>query len=416
MKRDQDQRVTILGAGIVGLCTALSLEKAGIAVQLIDSAAPGQGTSFGNDGVISPWSVVPQSVPGIWRHLPGWLLKVDGPVTVRPAYFPKLLPWAMRFLDAGKIARVRDISNAMMAMNQSNVALYKDILRGTGEESLIRDSYYVHAFREPEKANINGLEYSIRRDKGAQLQQIDDAELHALEPALSKQFKTAILIKNQARTLSPGRISQVIADQLKGFQTPIIQNRVVSIYPHHSNVWNIQTDTGLLQSSKVVIAMGAWSAELLKPLGINIPLEAERGYHAEFGNTKLSLTHSVMDMDLKMVASSMENGIRIAGTAEFAGLDYPANNKRITRLVAMAKNMLPGLGDNQPSTWMGSRPSLPDSLPCIGEIAGHSGLYAAFGHSHYGLMMAPRTGQIITDLISGNTIDIDLKPFRTDRF
>jgi len=128
------------------------------------------------------------------------------------------------------------------------------------------------------------------------------------------------------------------------------------------------------------------------------------------------LNNSVMDMDLKMVASSMEEGVRIAGTAEFAGLDYPKNQKRISGLVLMTARMLPGLAGCEPSVWMGTRPSLPDSLPCIGEFPGYPGLIAAFGHSHYGLMMAPKTGLIVSDLIIGKDPEIDLTSFKPDRF
>ncbi len=408
--------VTVLGAGIVGLCTALALQKTGFQVRIIDADAPGKGTSFGNAGVISPWSVVPQSMPGIWRHIPGWLLREDGPIFVRPRYFPVLIPWGLRFLNAGKLAKVREISTAMAAMNESNIELYREILKQSGDLHLVKESNYVHAFRDPDKLNLDSLEYSMRRQKGAELETIGESELHALEPALSSEFKAAVLIKNQARALSPLKISEAIARQLKSGGADFVQQKVLEIKPASKGGWKIKTDSQKFHSPKLVVALGAWSAKLLKPLGLNIPMEAERGYHAEFAGTGISLNNSVMDMDLKMVASSMEGGVRIAGTAEFAGLDFPENQNRINGLVAMTFRMLPALSGCEPSVWMGSRPSLPDSLPCIGEISGHPGLMAAFGHSHYGLMMAPKTGQIISDLVIRKDPGIDITPFKTDRF
>jgi D-amino-acid dehydrogenase len=130
----------------------------------------------------------------------------------------------------------------------------------------------------------------------------------------------------------------------------------------------------------------------------------------------VTLNHSVMDMDMKFVASSMNDGLRVAGTAEFAGLDAPINKKRLDGLVKLARNLLPDLAEGGIETWSGQRPSLPDSLPCIGEIEGYPGLIAAFGHSHYGLMMAPKTGRIVADLITNTPSNTDLSPFAATRF
>lgn len=121
-------------------------------------------------------------------------------------------------------------------------------------------------------------------------------------------------------------------------------------------------------------------------------------------------------MDMKFVTSSMSKGLRTAGTAEFAGLDASINHKRLDGLVKLARALLPDLNDKQTSTWSGQRPSLPDSLPCISEIKGLPGLIAAFGDSHYGLMMAPKTGQFVADVITGARNNTDLSPFSATRF
>jgi D-amino-acid dehydrogenase len=164
------------------------------------------------------------------------------------------------------------------------------------------------------------------------------------------------------------------------------------------------------------VAAGAWSARLLAPLGLRLPLEAERGYHVMFADPGVTLNNSVMDTDRKFVASSMEDGLRAAGTAEFAGLDAAPDPRRAETIAQVARQMLPGLAEAAVTTWSGVRPSFPDSLPVIGEIKGHAGLYGAFGHSHYGFMMAPRTGRIMADLLRGAGPNIDLGPYRADRF
>ena len=304
----------------------------------------------------------------------------------------------------------------MAVLNQNNVGLYRQLLKGSGHEKLIRDSYYMHAFRQLQQASLEGLEYAIRRDKGADLELIGQQELQTLEPALSDQFKAAILIKGQARALSPGKIGQVLMEKFIRSGGEFKQARVKRLRAGHDAEWNIEIDSATILARQVVVSTGAWSGDLLKPLGIKVPLEAERGYHLCFPDPAIELNHSVMDMDLKIVASSMQGGLRAAGTAEFAGLDSPANTKRVKSLQNCVKSMLPDLNTANAGSWMGTRPSMPDSLPCIGKVSGRSGLYTAFGHGHYGLMMAPKTGEIIADLVLDKPSAIDLSPYSLERF
>ncbi|XXK22679.1 NAD(P)/FAD-dependent oxidoreductase [Arenicellales bacterium nBUS_48] len=413
---DSNQNVIVLGGGIVGICTALYLAESGLRVRLIDRHEPGQGASSGNAGVISPWSIIPQSTPGLWKQVPGWLIKKDGPVAIRAAYLPKLLPWAVRFFNNGQFNKVVTVVDAMEALNRNNVKHFRDLLKNTQSGHLIRDSYYVHAFRRANEACLDSFDYMLRRDKGAEIERINRKELQQLEPALSREFNSAIIIKGQARALSPNSLARALLAKFIDLGGVVIQDQIDHISPHPTGWWTVRGQHSPYQCTRLIVAMGAWSKNLLKPLGIRVPLEAERGYHIEFQQTDIELNNSVMDMDLKMVASSMQQGIRVAGTAEFAGLDAPANTRRAAGLISAAKKMLPGVADLPVSHWMGSRPSTPDSLPCLGQIPDHDGLYAAFGHSHYGLMMAPRTGQVIRDLILGIDPGIDLQPYQINRF
>ncbi len=409
-------KVIIIGAGIVGICTALSLQEKGIETQLIDRDLPGQGASHGNAGIISPWSIIPQSTPHLWKKIPSWILNANGPASVKLGYIPQLLPWAVEFLKQGKLERVIAHSNAMEILNKNCIDLYRQHLQETTHQNLIKDCYYVHAYRNEQQADLSKLEYQIRIKKGAELTRIGSTELKHLEPALSTDFKAAILIKGQARATSPGKIGFALSEKFKRLGGNILKENVVSLRPDGHSSWLVTTNDQQIVADKVIVAAGAWSTKLLKPLGIHIKMEAERGYHVNFPNPEVSLTHSIMDMDMMSVASSMGEGLRLAGTAEFAGLNAPENSKRSELLIKSAKKMLPDLNINQPSSWMGIRPSLPDSLPCIGYIKGFNGLLAAFGHSHYGLMMAPKTGQIIADLATNTVLDVDVSAFKVDRF
>ncbi|NVO55854.1 FAD-dependent oxidoreductase [Rhodobacteraceae bacterium B1Z28] len=410
------EQVTIIGAGIVGICCALSLQERGIPVRIVDRGEPGQETSFGNAGVVSPWSFIPQAMPGIWKKLPAMLLDPKSALSVRPSFWPKMVPWGLRFLGQSGEKTVRKVSDAMELLCRPSVDLYRMHLQGTGHEDLITDSLYVHAFRHPEQANLDGLDYLIRAEKGGQLERIGGDALHRLEPALTRDFKAAILIKGQARITSPGRVGTVLADKARSQGAEIVKAEITGLTRQEDGSWCLTTSGETLHAQSIVLAAGVWSADLLKPLGLSVPLVAERGYHVEFPNPPSCLTNSIMDVDAKVVASSMQDGLRVAGTAEFADIDAPPDPRKQAILTEQAKAMIPDLDTSQAQFWMGRRPSFPDSLPAIGQLEGKPGLYTAFGHSHYGLMMAPKTGELVADLLSGRRHNIDLDPFSPDRF
>jgi D-amino-acid dehydrogenase len=410
------ERVTILGAGIVGICTALSLLEKGYGVQLVDRDPPAEGASHGNAGVVSPWTCVPQSMPGLWKSVPKWTLDPEGPVAIRWRYLARFLPWAVKFLQAGNVDRLPAIADAMNALNRPNVDLYRHHLAGTGHEGLLSDSMYVHVYKNPAGADLTQLAWRIRADHDVPMQVVNDGELHEIEPALSPAYKAAVLIKDQARALDPGAIGKALFEKAQSMGATYRQMKVNRIAPSQTGGWLLHTDGGEAEAEKLVVAAGAWSARLLAPLGIKLPLEAERGYHIVFQAPDITVNNSIMDSEGKFVASSMQAGVRCAGTAEFAGLDAPPDYRRAKVFRRLARNLFPGINVDDGIEWMGTRPSFPDSLPCLGEVPGQENLFSAFGHSHYGFGMAPNTGRIMADLVSGQTPNIDMAPYGIERF
>ncbi|UWQ16464.1 FAD-binding oxidoreductase [Jannaschia sp. M317] len=412
---DTPLHIGIVGGGIVGICTALALQEAGQRVTLIDRDPPGQATSFGNAGIISPWSIVPQAMPGIWRKLPGMLLRPDGPAAVSLRHGPGYLPWLARFLRQSTPDRVRAASDAMHYLCADSISLYRHHLGGTGHEDLIADAIYVHAFRDAAAADLDAQGYRIRRDAGAQIEAIGTADLRDLEPDLAPDFKAAILIRGQARARDPGRLGTVLAEKIARLGGAVLRETVLDLRPI-DRAWQVVTDATTHRFDKVVIAAGVWSAEILKRLGLRVPLAAERGYHVAYSETAARLNNSVMDVSAMAVASTMTGGLRVAGTAEFAGISSPPSPRRVRNLQRIAERMVPSLKGETFKSWMGIRPSFPDSLPLIQEFAQHPGLIGAFGHSHYGLMMAPKTGRIVADIVRRARINMDQSAFGIERF
>lgn len=245
---------------------------------------------------------------------------------------------------------------------------------------------------------------------------LDGAGLRAVEPALASAYQSGLVIRDQARALHPGELGKALAAKAAMLGAQFKTCEVRAINPKADGNWLIETDREQLGAARLLITAGAWSMRLLEPLGIRLPLAFERGYHLECQNPGVELHHSVMDLDKKFVTSSMSSGIRSAGNAEFADLETPPDNRRFAMLKTLTKAMLPDINIDQTKEWMGVRPSFPDSLPCLGPQPGFDNLFTAFGHSHYGLGMAPKTGEVIADLIDHRRPNIDLAPFRPDRF
>ena len=411
-----DQQIAVIGAGIVGICCALELSRAGYTVRVLDRAEPAEGASLGNAGVISPWSCVPQSLPGQWKHIPRWTLNPDGPVALRWRYLPYLLPWIARFLASASRSRIDGIADALFALNDRAPDLYRTLVRGTGGENLIRESNYIHVFRDSRHADPSSLQWRMRLARGVPLKFVTGNEVREIEPALSREYQAAVLIQSQARCINPGRLGKVLAQAAREQGVVFERTEVKELVQTPDDRWRIRTADRSIAASQLLLAGGAWSARLLAPLGIRVPLESERGYHTVFSNPGVTLNNSILDGDHKFAVSSMEVGLRCAGTAEFAGLDALPDYQRARVIARLAKRMLPELNTSTASEWMGSRPATPDSLPCIGSAPQQKGLFVAFGHGHLGLTQAPMTARMIAAIISGAESPIDPRPYRLNRF
>lgn len=412
------ETITIVGAGLVGICTALSLAERNFTVRIIDKNAPAQGASYGNAGIISPWSILPQAVPGIWKNIPGLMLGRHQVLKTRVNQLPKLVPWGIEFLKNTSPAKVEKVSEAMSILCGPSIDLYRRHLTGTQHEDFLTEAWYVHAFRSEATArqwDENAIDYRQRRKFGADVEFVGNDELHNLEPALGPDFKAAILVKGQARARSPEKIALALLDKALSLGVTFEQAEMLGIQ-RENDMWHIHCAGRSFESEKIVLAAGAWSAKLLEPLGIKLPLMAERGYHVEFANPGVTINNSIMDIDAKVVASSMADGLRVAGASEFCKINAKVDPKRQALMTRQAKAIAPDLSTANPSFWHGHRPSFPDSLPMIGEFGKHPGLYASFGHSHYGLMMAPKSGEILSDVIEGRTHNLDISAFGVNRY
>lgn len=405
----------VIGAGAVGIACAISLVERGERVEVFDPDPPAAGASHGNAGVISTWTCVPQSLPGVWRNIPRWLLDPQGPLRVRPSYALKFLPWALRFLSAGRASGLDRIGDAMMALSRPSLDLYRRNLAGTGHEHLVRDTLYLHVHRRREDIDLDAAPWRLRRDRKVPMEIVEGEDLHRLEPALSRDYRAAVVLSDHGRARDPGAVGRAIAEKAAALGVTFHRKPVDRLTPGPEG-WTLHSAGESHRAETVILAAGVWSTRLLKPLGIRIPLEAERGYHCVLKNPGIEVENSIMDVPGKFVASSMEMGVRCAGTAEFAGIEAAPDMRRAKVLQTQAKRLFPEINTSEPEYWMGRRPSLPDSLPAIGPVPGHPGLICAFGHAHYGFGMAPMTGEVVAGLVTKQPSNLDLAPYAPGRF
>lgn len=408
--------VTILGAGIIGVTCALELLDRGLTVEVVDRLPPGEATSYGNAGSISPWSVVPLATPGVWKNVPRWLLDPKGPFKVRMRDLPAFVPWGLGFLRNSSMDRVVSISDSLSLLMRDNVELYRQHLRGTGEEGLITDTMLVTAYRGQHRPSLDDLGYRLRIERGANVEIIGAADLRDVEPAIAHDYHSAGLVKEQGRARDPGRLCKVLAAKAEQMGAVFTIAEVQRLQPEADGNVTLQTADGSISARTLVLAAGVWSAGVLAPLGLKLPLFAERGYHLEFIEPEVTLNNSVQDVDAKVILSSMNNGLRVAGTAEFAHVDAPPDYRRAEILAPLSKRLLPGLQTEPRRRWMGIRPSFPDNLPAIGRLSRFRNIITAFGHGHHGLGMAPVTARLVAADVTGATVNEDLSAIRPDRF
>lgn len=408
--------VTVVGAGIVGVCSTLWLQRAGFAVTLVDSGGVGEGASFGNAGNISPGAVVPYLIPGIWKEAPGWLLDPEGPLAVRPGYFLKALPWLMAAVrSAGEEAALRT-SRAMQAIHGSTLDDYAELTRGTAAADLIELSGQLYVSEKPGSAQGSALAQRMRSEFGVEAVALDWMEVRELEPCLAPIFKSGLLLPKNGRTKNPHHLVTALADIAQRNGARVLRGRVEGFVTEGAAVKAMVIDGQAQAAERVVIAAGAASRDLAAQLGSKLPLEAERGYHITISNPGVMPRMPVTNTDAKFACAPMNVGLRLAGTAEFGGLKAEPNWQRTEVLKRQAQRMFPGVNLESVSTWSGNRPSLPDGLPVLGAAPKFDNAWFAFGNSHFGMSAGPVMGKLAAQLVAGQRSTVDITPFRPGRF
>ncbi|MEV8467539.1 FAD-dependent oxidoreductase [Fluviibacterium sp. DFM31] len=410
------QDVIVIGAGIIGISTALELTRHGRRVRVLDRAGVAAGASAASAGAFAFTDIVPLATPGIMRKAPKWLIDPQGPLSIPPAYALRIAPWMLRFWRASWRNRYEAALAAQARlMTHSRAALDRQIADVQGEPLMQRDGQ-LQLYEGARAFEASRAGWELRRRHGIAFDLLDSPEAIAeIQPGLHPRFTHAAFTPDWLNTVDPKTWAEHLAATLRQRGGAITQAEVRALQPGPDGV-KVQTDTGPLVAAQVVVAAGAWSHHLARTLGDRFPLETERGYNTTLPPGAFDLRTHLTFASHGFVVTRINGGVRVGGAVELGGLKLPPNYRRSEILLRKAEAFLPGLRTEGGTQWMGFRPSMPDSLPVIDASPRAPGVFYAFGHGHLGLTQSAGTAELLAALMRGAPPPLPPHPYSAARF
>jgi D-amino-acid dehydrogenase len=403
--------ILVAGAGIVGISTAIWLQRAGHSVTVVDRAQAGSGTSHGNGGVLAAGAVVPVTTPGLAAKAPAMLMNRDAPLFLRWSYLPRLMPFLLRYLRHATDAHVDRYGAAMSALLHDSVAQHMALAADTPAAQYITTEDYCFGYARRADYDADSYGWAKRAAQGVRTRVVSGAEYAAYDPLFGDAFETVVRCEDHGRISDPGAYVAALGDHFVAQGGTLHRTDITDIEMTEGAVTALITADGPLRADKIVFAMGPWSRAIAHKLGVKVPFESERGYHIELVNPSAMARAPMMVASGKFVLTPMQGRIRAAGVIEFGGLDAPASRAPLEMLHRQLARLLPDVRYDSTREWMGHRPAPADSLPLIGANDAGGASYSAFGHQHVGLTGGPKTGRMIAELISGRVPNMDMRPF-----
>lgn len=406
----------VIGAGIIGLAAAFRLAQTGQSVLIIDRKGMGEEASRGNAGALAFADIEPLASPGIMFKAPRWFFDPLGPLSLPLSYAPTIAPWLLRFFRASMPDRVAASTRAQTALMDLAKAETEGLFSDVGIGGLIRHDGALTLYEGEAALKAAKSVWDNRARHGIDFEVVSGARLAELQPGLASSVTHGVFVPGWQTVSDPYDVTTSIGRAALELGARLELGEVADLAETESGV-SIQMIGGTHYSAtNVVIAAGAWSHCLARGLGDKIPLETERGYNTTFPKTAFDIRRQLVLPAHGFVVTPLDNGVRVGGAVELAGLDRPPDFRRSEIMVEKAKRFLPGLVIEGGRQWMGFRPSTPDSLPVIGRAPKARKVTYAFGHGHLGLTQSAATARIVADLALGRPAPIDITPFSPERF
>lgn len=410
--------VGVIGAGIVGVATALELQRRGHDTTLIDRKAPGEETSYGNAGVLSDSSVLIMNNPGLFRQLPRMLVNKSLSVKFSWAFVLSRLPWLISYLSYSSKNHMHDAGQALRDLLVRSLKIHKELVSEAGAKYLIRDTGWLKVFRTLKGFESSAREQALLKSLGVSYSVLSSQEVAELEPALRTTFHSGLFFEECCSVTSPVELTNTYVQLFREAGGQVRRAEAEALIPKPGGGWDIGVrGAESIGFENVVVTAGPWSAEVCKWLGYRVPMAWERGYHMHLeppvdGN----LRRPILDWEGGFVMSPQDSSVCILTGVELTFRDAKPNFDQIDGAVAAARNVADFGAEVDPEPWMGRRPTLPDSLPMVGKAPRHDNLWFNFGHQHIGLATATGCALILSDLIEGREPTIPAECYRPQRF
>ena len=407
----------VLGAGIVGVCCALHLQKRGLAVALVDRRGVAEETSYGNAGLIQREGVYPYGFP----HDFGALVRYGFNRTIDAHYHPsalfRLAPFLWKYWHHSRPARHERIAHVYAKLIEHCVTEHDALAAEAGAQAFFRRDGWMKVFRTERERDLRYAEAERwRAEYGLNFRTLDREALGREEPHLAPVLVGALHWTDPTSVDDPHGLASAYLALFESRGGRFLQGNAASLAQNGSG-WSVRTGDGDLEARDAVIALGPWADTLTQALGYDLPLAVKRGYHMHYraaGHAKLN--HPVLDHERGYFLAPMRRGIRLTTGAEFARRDAIKTPVQLGRAEPIARDLFPLAERLDTEPWLGARPCTPDMLPIVGPAPRHPGLWFAFGHAHHGLTLGPVTGRLVADLVTGESPFVDPAPYRADRF
>src|ERR1700733_12489065 len=362
----------VLGAGIVGASFAVHLAKRGLSVALIDRQGAGEGTSYGNAGIIEGNTIFPPAFPSNLADLAQIALKRSPVVNYHAWHLARIAPWINAFRIASQPAHLRETARLMRPLFARAVAEHETIAAEAGAEGYFNRRGWLKLYRSDQAFAALSAEFDLAAQLGIANVPLDAAGARALEPALRGGFRHAVHWIGAVSVTDPLALTRAYAARYAALGGIVLTGDARSLH-RTGSYWRVETESGPLDSAEAVLALGPWAPDVLEVLGIRLPLAVKRGYHCHFRPEEgAALSRPVLDAENGYVLAPMEQGIRLTTGVEFAARDAPPTPVQLDRVLPAAHQLFP-LGeavetrDFGGKTWLGARPCFADSRPVIGR-------------------------------------------------
>ena len=409
--------IVVLGAGIVGICVALHLQKRGRAVVLVDRRGAAEETSYGNAGLIQREGVYPYGFPHDFTALARYSFNRTIDAYYHATALPGLAPFLTKYWMHSRPARHREVAQKYAKLIEHCVAEHDALAAEAGVGDLFRRTGWLKLFRSEHERDKRYAEADQTLPEfGVKYRKLDRSELMELEPHLAPCLTGALHYTEPTSVDDPQRLALVYLDLFKRLGGTFVQGNAQSLEADGVG-WRMRTAHGPLDTGAAVIALGPWADVLTRTLGYDFPLAVKRGYHMHYRAAgEARLNHPVLDFERGYFLAPMRKGIRLTTGAEFARRDAIKTPVQLGRAEPIARDLFPLAERLDTEAWMGARPCTPDMLPIIGRAPRHTNLWFAFGHAHHGLTLGPVTGRLVADLIAGEAPYVDPAPYSPERF